>query len=274
MQLPIIELGPNEIDALKMIDGGSESIITTSNRQGTLYKIFDYDTGNDYDDGYGYGNRSNDKSTIISKEDDPWDLEELYHNKEAKLQAIYNMPYLQYSVLPLSIIKSDGKFVGYEMTYDRKDISLSSAVLSASGKIKALQRIKFILEYYTGRGIVYGDVRSDNILINRLTSGIKFCDIDNIGLGKLEIDVLPDIANRFISERGHVDQSLSMYMYNLLALEQIAYPGEEYETILSYLKNGKLPANFKDETKRVIEDMLEPKRFQGESILQYVKKVR
>lgn len=267
LQLPIIELSPKQITTLEVIDGGNESIITKSGRSGTLYKIFSYDIENDNYD------TNDDEYDDEQKEDSDRDLEELYCNKANKLNAIYNMPALQYSVLPLSIINSDGKFIGYEMTYDRKDIPLSSAVLSIADRINTLRRVKLILEYYSSRGIIYGDVRSSNILINRLTRALKFCDIDNIGLGSLEIDVLPTIADKFINERGRVDQTLSMYMYNLLALEQIAYPGKKYNTILNRLKNGEMPPNFKSDAERVIDGMLQPKSFQGESILQYVKKV-
>lgn len=250
MQLPTIELNAKEILELEIINGGEEAVITKSHRPGTLYKMFDYD---------------------FLPDDE---LDEIYVNKENTLNYIFNMPNLEYSVLPLSRIVSYGEFIGYEMTYDSKDISLESALLCENDKIKALRRIQFILEYYFGRGIIYADVRSDNILINRLTKAIKFCDIDNVLVKSSKLDLLPKEAWEFIEKKEHIDSTVSMYMYNLLVFEQLAYHGENYQEILKTLKSGDIPNCFDNRVEQVINDMLEPREFQGESVLPYVKRVR
>ncbi len=263
MQLPRIELSPEEIERLEMVNSGTESIITKSNRSGTLYKIFDYDVSEDNTDtAHGIHALTN------------ADLEKVYANKENTLNAIFNMPNLEYSVLPLSIITSEGKFRGYEMTYDSKDISLSSALICHKDQIKTLRRIQFILEYYFGRGMIYADVRSDNILINRLTRALKFCDIDNASIKSSWIDFLPNEACEFIDKKGRLDTTVSMYMYNLLVFEQLAYHGEEYQNILKSLKAGDIPSCFDSRVEQVITNMLEPHSFQGESVLPYVKRIR
>ncbi len=122
--------------------------------------------------------------------------------------------------------------------------------------------------------MLYVDVRSDNILINRLTKAIKFCDIDNVSIKSSQIDLLPEEACEFIDMRERLDSTVSMYMYNLLVFEQLAYHGETYQNILKSLIAGDIPSCFDSRVEQVITSMLEPRSFQGESVLPYVKKIK
>lgn len=69
-----------------------------------------------------------------------------------------------------------------------------------------------------------------------------------------------------------MDENVVAYMYNLLALEQISYPNRSnYEILYSLGRESEIPG-FNNEVGRVVEKMLHPKKFDGEDILQYVKK--
>ena len=249
LEIPRINLTRREYEKLirsSHFNDGAESVICKTPQKDTLYKLFDYET--------------------------EWDPELAYQNKKEKIIRLYNNP-ISYSVLPISLIDVDGIFAGYEMTYDRKDVAVSQLDLTFEQKISYLEKVRKILTYYERLGIVYGDIKSHNTLINRRTGQVKFCDIDNINIGDNPIDVMTEELFDFTDERDSIDSMADIYMYNLLTLEQIAYPGETYGDILAKLRDGLYPLSFSKETHRTLDSMLSPREFTGETIVQYAKKM-
>lgn len=246
--IPTIKLTKYEYKNLlksAIVNYGGESLICRSNRPDTLYKIFTY-----------------------NKEKD----EDIFHNKQMKIQILYDIPTLAYSITPISNIEVDGTFSGYEITYDNEDIALADVIIPHEDTIYYLNKVEHILNYYKSLGIIYGDVRSDNILINKNQKKVKFCDLDNIQIKGYPIDIMTKTLEQYIEERGTTDHTVDSYMFNLLTLEQLIYPNDNYENILKRIRSGIFPHNFDNPAYRVLESMLRPKDYNGETILQYIKK--
>lgn len=248
MSLPIINFSYNlRADILKF---SCESMIVKS-PQNTLYKVFDYE------------------STLSLPQTR---IDAIYNNKLEKLKALAAIPNLRFTTAPSGLLYNAGEFCGYEMPYNPKDISLKEAGLDYEATLTTLRKVKFILNYLYRRDIIYADVNTGNILVNVDTNQVKLCDMDNVAIGELGVDVVLDETDWFLREYGKMDENVAAYMYNLLALEQIAYPNRgNYEILYTLGRESEIPG-FNNEVGRVVEKMLHPKKFDGEDILQYVKK--
>lgn len=244
-ELPIKKISQEEYEQImqNIVNFGGESVICKSDNPGTLNKMF-----------------------TIPENCMP------RQNKINKLNAIYKEGNLRFSTMPISLIKKGDTFTGYEVTYSAEDITLDTAEMSSEIKIFVLTRIKRILEYYASKNITYGDVRGSNILINPLTKSVKFCDIDNIKINDYHIDLMSDELLQLTRARGKVDWISDAYMYNLLTLQQLSYEGATYDDILNLINCGIYPKNFKSKAHKVLDSMLSPKTFNGETIIEYVKK--
>lgn len=227
---------------------GGESIICRSNKKDTLYKIC-YDINNQ-------------------------EVIEMSNNKFQKLLALYEMD-LEYSVKVLSTISVNGHLLGYEMTYDPKDIPLDKANLNRGQIIDILRNTREALIYYSGKKITYGDVKSNNILVNRRTNRITFCDMDNVQIENHPIDIMGRQLKDFYDEFGKIDSFADAYMHNLLTLQQLGFPNKytTIEGIILTLKSGTLPQEgFDKEAIDTFYSMITPKKFNGEYVVEYVKK--
>ena len=80
-----------------------------------------------------------------------------------------------------------------------------------------LKETKKVLEYFTSKGIIYGDMEPRNILFNRGTGEVKFCDMDNIQIDNCKIDVFPYSLIEYNETRG-IDDGVHPYMHNRLVL--------------------------------------------------------
>ena len=81
--------------------------------------------------------------------------------------------------------------------------------LTTEEKISYLRRIKLILNYFKRNGIIFADLKCDNILINRETGKIKFCDMDSIQIDNLKTSIneeflLQAFKNGLLDEKVHV----------------------------------------------------------------------
>ena len=224
------------------INYGGEAIICRTNNPHTIYKIF----------------MSDNKPQPLSS------------NKESKINRLFELQ-LENSTHPLSTISMDGILIGYEMTYDENDRPITILEPSRIETIDALERSQEVLEYFKTQDIIYGDVKNDNILINRKTGKITFCDMDNIQIGEYQIDVASQELSNFLSFGRK--EFLDSYMHNLLTLEMLNYFYiERYDEIFSILKREKLPEGYEKEAIPIIHSMLKPQEFNGEYLIQHVKR--
>ncbi len=184
-------------------------------------------------------------------------------NKVKKISRLYDMK-VDHSVQPLCTISLDDIIVGYEMT---SDIDLSKAdiyFLPPEEKLYFLNKTKEILEYFSSLGIIYGDVAARNILFDRNTGRIEFCDMDNIALDELPMDLLPSYVIDYNTSRP-IDRNLHPYMHNLMTMK-------EYGIDTYWTSRRELRQHFKRPALKTIKSMKDPKDFNNEYIVQYLKK--
>lgn len=257
--LPNINIDSRNLNRLFMtqLSSGGEAIITRSFQPNTLFKIFaDYNVQR-RSDSFGVPFRT--------------DKIEMSDNKLKKIKRLYEMQ-LEHSVKPISTLSMNGKLIGYEMTYDENNKSFSSANLSREETIKALEESRKILEYFKEHDITYGDVNSGNILVNRITGQISFCDIDNMRIGQLPIDVKGKNATIY-GILGGKEENLDAYMHNIMTLYE--FGPKDFSFLFSPVSEI-VTKDYSDilfeESKKTLKSMEEPRTFNGEYIIQYIKK--
>lgn len=186
-------------------------------------------------------------------------------NKIEKIRDLYDM-HVQHAVQPLCTISLNDIIVGYEMT---SDVGLEKAKLEflpPEEKIYFLTKTKEILEYFSSLGIIYGDIEPRNILFNRDTGDIRFCDMDNISLNGHPMDLLPSDVLLYDAARP-LDKSIHPYMHNLMTLKSLHL--DTYWTSRSELRQY-----FKRPAIKTVESMQDPEFFNNEYIIQHIKKLK
>jgi len=139
----------------------------------------------------------------------------------------------------LSTVSYQKELVPYDMTYDPDDIPLLDVPLNVKEKILPLQVSRDKLDYFHTLGIIYGDVKANNILINRKTGNLSFCDLDNVQIeDRYPIDSLSDYLLLFSDEDGFLDSKADIYMHNLMTLSELDGESLEYDQILEMLELG------------------------------------
>lgn len=184
-------------------------------------------------------------------------------NKVKKISRLYDEQ-VKHSVYPLCTISLDDVIVGYEMT---SDIDLNKAqinFLPFEEKKYFLEKTKEILEYFSSLGIIYGDVEPRNILFDRNTGRIEFCDMDNIAWDDLPMDLLPNHVVDYNAARP-IDKNLHPYMHNLMTLKSFGI--DQY-----WATPKELRQHFKRPARKTIKSMKDPANFNNEYIIQYLKK--
>ena len=246
--MPNIELTDKELEILieeSKFDYGGEAMVLRNNNPHTLYKIFTV------------------PGTDIEAEMDD--------NKFRKIIRLYNQP-LEGMISPLSTISNRGKLIGYEMTYDEEDECLLNVIMSDRERTHFLHEAKDILLYFASQDVTYGDVKDDKVLLNRRTGKAKFCDIDNIRLQELPIDIMGHGLAEYFDEVRKIDEKADAYMHNLLTLEQLKYNNLSHKAILNRLSANPYLVEFPDEAQKIFSTLCEPQKFNGEYAIQYIKR--
>ena len=209
----------------------------------------------------------------ICESDNPYSLYKIFTklgkaipmglNKEKKIELIYDMQ-PENSVQPLRTISLNDVIVGYEMSseYDFETYKLYQ--LSDEERLHFLKESKRILEYFSNKGIIYGDIEPRNILFNRDTGEIKFCDIDNIQIGDYPMDKLPFNLMEYDKMRG-IDSGVHPYMHNHMTLRAFD---------LDYLcsSNYAIRQVFKRPSKKIISSMKNVTKFNDEYLITHIKR--
>lgn len=236
--IPIKNLSVKQISTIlrqdKIFSGGEASIYESDDSY-TLYKIF-------------------------SKYNEVIPMGE---NKEKKISILYNLQ-LNSSVKPISLISVDDMIVGYEMSTDFDLLAYKRYQLSDEEILYLLKESKGILEYFKSKGVIYADVDFRNILFNRDTGEIQFCDMDNVKIDNYPIDKLPFSLIEYDSIRG-IDQDVPAFMHNRLVLNTF-----ELDMICS--TNYSLKKHLKRPALKIVSSMRNIETFNGEYIVPYVKK--
>lgn len=268
-KMPNINLTEEEFRKLYLSDlfnYGSESHIIKS-PYNTLYKLFS-------------------KGYDITVYKGSHDNEKYLDNKLQKIKLIYDLSdklqdeFGPYNVPLLSTISVGGLLVWLEMPVDEYDQTLDETYLASyDEKLYVLKRIHKILKCYENYGIIYGDVSADNILVNSNSYLSKFCDIDNIQIGNYRMDTEHYLLSEYISGRGSFDISAQAYMYNLVTLHTLIPQLGDREKTVDFLFSGEIYEYLdrydefkKDAVTDIVDSMRKPANFNGEYIIQYIKK--
>lgn len=235
-RMPNIDLTKEELAEIKRkrIGMGSEGIIYFSKSHNTAYKIFSFN-------------------------------QRMGENKEKKITKLYQMD-IDHCIKPLQTISYNGLLIGYEMTYDSEFRELKPLRLRRKELINFLQQAKEKLQYFSEHDITYGDVAPRNILINQRTGVLLFCDMDNIRLGDLPIDIMSPTLNSYSAVRG-IDQNTDAYMHSIMTLN--AFDLDE-----KFCELDEFRYNFTKEGERILREIRQKENYSGEYIIQYVKKSR
>ncbi len=189
-------------------------------------------------------------------------------SKFQKVKMLYEME-LPDTVRPLASLSYNGNLIGYEMTYDKNDIPLSRPrnYVNRSEFIRQGLQTQEILEMFSRRGVIYGDVAERNILFNLRTGSLKFCDMDNAQIGYLPMEAKDYFLDNYISERQRVDSTVDAYMHNLMIMNQLGL--DLYDCLLfdDYFLD-----EFDERALPILEGMRDIPNFKGEYAIQYVKK--
>ena len=160
--------------------------------------------------------------------------------------------------------------VGYEMSYDEDDIPMLIAPLDRSSKLNTLKEMKSILQSFIDEGVIYPDIKNDNILINNRTGNLTFCDIDNSKIDSLPIDVYPHYAARFFKGYGQENSALHSYMLNLYTLTELTDTWQD--EVIEGISQGEYQDMFIERGKVILKQMkkVTPK-YTGEYLIDYIK---
>ena len=219
--------------------GGAEAVICHSDRTDSVYKIF------------------SDKGIIVPMGD----------CKEDKINILYNKN-LDFSTKIISTISYRGDIVGYEMFFDEELVSqpMYNFCYNKEELIYFLKKTKEILEYFMDNDILYGDVADRNILFNRHTGEIAFCDMDNVKIGYRQIDTMPLDLFDYQDRRG-IDYGVHPYMHNKMLLRAFGY--DEFNVDAKLFKNY-----LKLASKKTIASMIRPEDFDDTYLIDFIRKLK
>lgn len=213
-----------------------------------------------------------------------WDqdimIDGMTSEKLEKINLLYHKNITE-MVKILGTVSLNNHIIGYQMSYSKNDISYFDASYPIGVNIYLLKSIKEALLSFHKNNIIYGDIFSGNILIDKNTNHIKFCDIDNVMVDNLPFDFLGSVLFKYIDAHGCIDETIDAFAFNILAILKTLFPNDKKVNridILNLLRNNFdlvtdefckqqfLQDNSK-KIKRIAKSMLNPKEYQGEYIL-------
>lgn len=142
-------------------------------------------------------------------------------NKEKKVQCLKAMA-LPNKVQVKGKIFLQNEFIGYFLNeaMDYQDFCFNS--FTTFQKLGFLKRLRNQLVRFHKLGIIYGDLKSNNVLAHYRNYRLGcLCDLDNMQIKDLPIDIKSNYVDEFLYQYGKVDEKLDWYVLNLLTLESI-----------------------------------------------------
>lgn len=183
-------------------------------------------------------------------------------NKEHKIIELYKRQ-LEHTTIPVRTISYKGNIVGYEMTTNPFYDTYKDYQLSYEEQKHILLKTKDILEYFYSKGIIYGDFELRNILFDRETGDIIFCDMDNTQVDDYPIDKRPGNLEYFYLCRT-IDGTVHPYMHNILTLR--------LNELGPFSSKREINSVFKKPAHKIAHSMRQPVEFIPEYVIDYIKK--
>ena len=202
------------------------------------------------------------------------DIEAIRENKLNKIIRLGTMEGLLNELFVSATITSEDKtFIGYEMTSTDVLYPLDTNPLLKDEKLDYLKSLRRRLDNFHEHGIIYGDIKDSNILVNREKGIICFCDLDNVQIGTHEIDLMNYSIQRFADENGHIQEGADRYMFNVLTLNQLYYPFLDYRELIGKLDTIKASENAPKEVEKILKKMKKKSTyFDGGYLIDYLQK--
>lgn len=145
-------------------------------------------------------------------------VENVRANKLQKLCYLYEQgSQFPNKFIPITYLKHNNRFVGYKGLW-LSETPMEFATLTVNQKLRFLKAIRNKLLEFHKMGIIYGDLKDDNIFLNFFNGDVSFVDIDNMQINKWPMDSLSRTAAFFTETHGCVDTVLDSYMFNLLTI--------------------------------------------------------
>ena len=226
-----IQLSKREVLRLreKKINYGGESIIVRPDIPNTIFKLY--------------------RQSVSDKERE---------NKHQKLELIDSKD-IRFITKPQGVLTCEDRIVGHAYDYDRDDISFLLAPLSLEEKILSLRRIKMILNYFKRNGIIFADLKSDNILINPKTGKIKFCDMDSVQIDGLKTSIHEEYLLPLFKD-GMLDERVHVYLHNLMVIDELlTNTSDSYIDALEEIDLEKVKRIFNRDCQKIIEYIVKRK---------------
>ena len=226
-----IQLSKREVLRLreKKINYGGESIIVRPDIPNTIFKLY--------------------RQSVSDKERE---------NKHQKLELIDSKD-IKFITKPQGVLTCEDRIVGHAYDYDRDDISFLLAPLSLEEKILSLRRIKMILNYLKRNGIIFADLKSDNILINPQTGKIKFCDMDSVQIDGLKTSIHEEYLLPLFKD-GMLDERVHVYLHNLMVIDELlTNTSDSYIDALEEIDLEKVKRIFNRDCQKIIEYIVKRK---------------
>lgn len=196
----------------------------------------------------------------------PEKIEQIRENKFHKVVALFKMgDTFPNQVKPLHTYSYQGKFVGYRTGWSASPLMEKIKVsLDRDFCIIVLKKIREKLSEFHQLGIIYGDIKDNNIFV-AIDNGevvIDFGDLDNMKVGDYAIDAFNKFSAEFVKDYGKVDEKLDSYMCNLLTLEYLNNCKWWYDDVVRNLEIGRLPGelnmpNNRNKSKVLIREMVQ-----------------
>lgn len=164
-------------------------------------------------------------------------------NKRKKIEILKDM------ILPNRVqiegrVFLDNEFIGYILGEAMNFQDFSFNTFTTFQKLEFLKRLRKQLERFHELGIIYGDLKSDNVLSHYKNHKLGcLCDLDNTQVHNLPIDIKSDYVDEFLYQYGEVDEMLDWYVLNLLTLEAIY--GLDKSTYIAYQETRKFMDHYR-----------------------------
>lgn len=194
-------------------------------------------------------------------------------NKEKKIELLHEMQ-ISFFKNPIRTLTLEGEFIGYEIEWDQQDRAWWEYSLTKRDKIELLRELKEKLKFLSNKKIIYGDLKDDNILINKATGKLSFCDIDNIQIGNLRMDLVQRSLKPLCNKNSLYDENAHIYMHNIYTINELYQKFDTYQSLLSYLQETPLQGSpFNERGNKIVKQLCQRKNISSDYLIDNLKKV-
>ena len=180
--------------------------------------------------------------------------EEIRENKLRKMISLSQNKNFHNGITPIATLSFEKKFIGVDLTTNPNFIEFGAARLDRKESLFYLKLIRQKLEEFHQMGIVYGDLRGDNILIDPEEQTVSFCDLDNMQIHNYPINLQSHILRPFFYD-GFLDEKADVFMYNLLLIDALDNYYSGYQEIIHALEMGYQPNYLIREARNILEQI-------------------